>query len=331
MLIKISRGWELPESAATPEAVFQDRRRLAKALAAGPVLAAAASLFGMSAARADNGGRGGPPWSDLYPVDRNPRYVLGDRPLTAEQEARTYNNFYEFGSHKQIARTAQGMQIQPWTVRFDGMVEQERDVDFDTLLKAMPLEERLYRHRCVEAWSMAVPWSGFAMKHLIDYAKPLASAKYVVMQTLADDKGSMPGLRQFWYPWPYTEGLTIAEATHELAFMATGMYGKPMPNQNGAPLRLAVPWKYGFKSIKSIVRFQFTDERPVTFWEKLAPREYGFWANVNPEVDHPRWSQASEWWLGGGQNDRHPTALYNGYAEFVGDLYKGVTGERLFM
>jgi methionine sulfoxide reductase catalytic subunit len=328
MLIKIPRGWELPESAATPEAVFHDRRRLTKAMAAGSILAAAGPLLAASGRPAH--AAEDVPWASLYPVGRNPEFTLGDRALTPEEDATTYNNFYEFGSHKQISRAAQAMTVQPWTVRFDGMVEQERDVDFDTLIKAMPLEERLYRHRCVETWSMAVPWSGFAMKHLIDYAKPLGSAKYVVMQT-AEQQGKMPGLRQFWYPWPYTEGLTIAEATNELAFMATGMYGVPMPKQNGAPLRLAVPWKYGFKSAKSIVRFNFTDERPVTFWEKLAPSEYGFWANVNPEVPHARWSQATEWWLGGGESDRHPTMLYNGYAPFVADLYKNIEGERLFM
>jgi sulfoxide reductase catalytic subunit YedY len=321
MLIKIPRGWEMPESAATPEHLFHDRRRFAKALAAGSILAAAAPLIGATPARAAVDG--------LYPAERNPAFTLGDRPLTAEQEATTYNNYYEFGSHKQISRAAQALKLEPWTVRFDGMVEQERDVDFDTLIKAMPLEERLYRHRCVEAWAMAVPWSGFAMRHLVEYAKPLASAKYVVMQT-AEQKDTMPGLRQFWYPWPYTEGLTIAEATNDLAFMVTGMYGKPAPKQNGAPLRLAVPWKYGFKSVKSIVRFHFTDERPETFWHKLQANEYGFWANINPEVPHPRWSQASEWWLGGSESDRHPTMLYNGYAEFVADMYKDIKGEQLF-
>ena len=330
MLIKIRRGWELPESAATPEDVFHDRRRLAKALAVGPILAAAAPLLGADTAHAA-ADKHTDPSHDLYPVDRNPAYTLGDRPMTAKSDALTYNNFYEFGSHKQISRAAQRLPLRPWTVKFDGMVEKEREVDIDMLLKAMPLEERLYRHRCVEAWSMAVPWSGFAMKHLVAMAKPLASAKYVVMQTIAEDKSIMPGLRQFWYPWPYTEGLTIEEATHELAFMVTGMYGMPVPKQNGAPLRLAVPWKYGFKSVKSIVRFNFTDQRPVTFWEKLQAKEYGFWANVNPEVSHPRWSQASEWWLGGNQSERHPTTLYNGYAEYVGDLYKNIKGERLFV
>ena len=182
----------------------------------------------------------------------------------------------------------------------------------------MPLEERVYRHRCVEAWSMAVPWSGFALKALVDFAKPLGSAKYLRMETQADPD-TMPGLIQTWYPWPYTEGLTLAEATNELAFIATGLYGKPIPKQRGAPLRLAVPWIYGFKSLKSIVRFHFTDERPVSFWETLIGKEYGFWANVSPKVDHPRWSQATERVLG--TNERVPTLLFNGYGEFVADLY----------
>jgi len=175
---------------------------------------------------------------------------------------------------------------------------------------------------------MAVPWSGFPMKALIDFAKPMSGAKYVVMQTQAD-KETMPGLKEFWYPWPYTEGLTIAEATNELAFIATGLYGKPIPKQNGAPLRLVAPWKYGFKGIKSIVRFSFTDKRPVGYWEKLQGAEYGFWANVNPEVPHARWSQANEKMLG--EEENIPTLLYNGYGEYVADLYKDMKGEKLFM
>ena len=216
----------------------------------------------------------------------------------------------------------------PWDVRIDGMVEKPVTVAIDELLKKMPLEERLYRHRCVEAWSMAVPWSGFPFKALVDFARPLGSAKYVVMETF-QDPGVAKGQKQGWYPWPYREGLTIAEATNELAFLATGLYGKPMPKQNGAPLRLAVPWKYGFKSIKSIVRFSFTDKRPVTFWEKVQSAEYGFWANVNPEVPHRRWSQATERVLG--KSTRVPTLLYNGYAEQVAHLYQGMEGHRLFI
>ena len=323
MLIRSRKGWELPESAATPEDVYLNRRSLLKAAAAGPIAAGAAGVLGSSAALAQDDD----PTAGLYPVSRNLRYRV-ERELTSEDDATTYNNFYEYGSHKNIWRAAQALEIRPWTVTFDGLVEQERSVDFDTLIAAMPLEERVYRHRCVEAWAMTVPWSGFPMAALVDYARPLGSAKYVRMETFQDDDA--PGFRQFWYPWPYIEGLTIEEATNEMAFMVTGLYGKPVPRQNGAPLRLSVPWKYGFKSIKSIVRFTFTEERPVSFWEELQDSEYGFWANVNPEVDHPRWSQATERLLGSG--DRVPTRLYNGYGEFVAHLYDGMeSSERLFM
>jgi sulfoxide reductase catalytic subunit YedY len=323
MPIKTKRGWELPESSATPEAVFADRRRLVKAIAAGPILAAGAGLFGRAALaqRVDDD-----PSVRLYPVTRNPRFTL-DRPVTEEKLATTYNNFYEYGSQKEIDQAAQMLKIRPWAVEFAGLVEQKRTVDIDTILAQMPLEERLYRHRCVEAWSMAVPWSGFPMKALVDFAKPLASAKYVAMTTFQDAKMA-PGQKQFWYPWPYVEGLTMAEATSELAFIATGLYGKPLPKQNGAPIRLVTPWKYGFKSIKSIVKVEFTEKRPVSFWETIQGQEYGFWANVNPEVPHPRWSQASERVLG--TSERVPTQLFNGYAEFVADLYKDLKGERLF-
>jgi len=324
MLIRRRRGWELPESAATPEGLYWSRRGLVQTIAAGPVLLG--SGLGLSTtARAAEG-----PFAGLYPVDRNPAYVLDNRiPEPTEQRlVTTYNNFYEFGSHKQISEAAQALEAYPWTVVLDGMVEQEQTLDIDTLLKQMPLEERLYRHRCVEAWSMAVPWSGFPLQALVALARPLGSAKYVRMETFEDAEVA-PGQRQFWYPWPYVEGLTIEEATNDLAFIATGLYGKPMPDQNGAPLRLAVPWKYGFKSIKSIVRFTFTDTRPVSFWEEIQASEYGFWANVNPEVPHPRWSQAREQPLG--QDEKVPTLLFNGYAEYVQGLYAGLEDERLYM
>jgi sulfoxide reductase catalytic subunit YedY len=191
----------------------------------------------------------------------------------------------------------------------------------------MPLEERLYRHRCVEAWSMAIPWSGFPLAKLVDMAKPLSSAKYLRMETFLDPSVAS-GQRATQYPWPYVEGLTIAEATNELAFLVTGAYGKPVSKQQGAPLRLAVPWKYGFKSIKSIVRFNFTDQRPKSYWEALQASEYGFWANVNPQISHPRWSQASEELIG--QGERRPTLLFNGYGDYVADLYKGLEKERLW-
>jgi sulfoxide reductase catalytic subunit YedY len=324
MLIKTKRGWELPESAATPEHVFRARRRLCQAIAAGPVLLAVGAGLGVRPLLADD--TVADPSAALYPVAQNARYKL-DRPLTPEADATSYNNYYEFGSSKDIVSEAQTLPIRPWTVAIDGMVETPVTIAIDDLLKKMPLEERLYRHRCVEAWSMAVPWSGFPMKALVDFARPVSAAKYLRMETFMNPDVA-EGQRAVWYPWPYIEGLTIAEATNELAFMVTGIYGKPLPPQNGSPLRLATPWKYGFKSIKSIVKFTFTDQRPVSFWETLQASEYGFWANVNPDVPHPRWSQASERVLGSGE--RVPTQLFNGYAEFVADLYKGLENERLF-
>jgi len=344
MPIKIKRGWELPERAATPESVFLDRRRLLKTLAAGPILLGAPALLAAcdevpeQTARASQDIRANQlaaagasdavdPSARLYPVQRNLRYRL-DRDLTPEKDATTYNNYYEFGSSKNIWEKAQALPIRPWMVTIDGMVEKDIQIGVDELLARMPLEERVYRHRCVEAWSMAVPWSGFQLSALVDFARPLSSAKYLRMETFHDPEVAR-GQAASWYPWPYIEGLSMVEARNELAFIATGIYGKVMPKQNGAPLRLAVPWKYGFKSTKGIVRFSFTDQRPKSFWEAVGPGEYGFWANVNPEVPHPRWSQASERVLGTG--DRVETQLFNGYGEFVADLYTSIANERLFM
>ena len=329
MLIRIRKGWEIPESQATPETIFLDRRRLLKTAAAGSVMLGAGALLAAcddgpaQAAETDD------PSAKLYPVGRNPEYTL-DRPITDESLATTYNNYYEFGSSKNIWQKAQALPLRPWTVVLDGMVEQPMELGIDDLLAKMPLEERVYRHRCVEAWSMAVPYSGFPLKALVDLVRPLSSAKYVKMTTF-QDADVAGGQRAAWYPWPYVEGLTMAEARHDLAFIATGLYGKPIPKQNGAPLRLAVPWKYGFKHVKGIVRFEFTDQRPKSFWEVIQASEYGFWANVNPEVPHPRWSQATERVLG--LNEKVPTQLYNGYAEYVADLYKDIDPqqEALFM
>jgi sulfoxide reductase catalytic subunit YedY len=331
MLIKRKRAWDLPESAATDAAAFYNRREFARLFAAGSVAAATASVPFANPAHAAEAV--GPPADDptagMYPFERNGAYTL-DRPLSQEKLVSTYNNYYEFGSSKTIWRKARGMDVRPWTVQIDGMVEEEKTVDIDDLIKRMPLEERLYRHRCVEAWSINVPWSGFPMAALVDFARPLSSAKYVRMETFVD-KDVADGQRASWYPWPYVEGLTIEEATNELAFMVTGAYGHPLPQQNGAPLRLAVPWKYGFKSAKGLVRFTFTDEEPLTFWHEVQGNEYGFWANVNPEVDHPRWSQASEKFLqstddiGFGASPKEvPTQKFNGYGEQVAHLYKGL-------
>ncbi len=318
MLIRRKRGWELPESAATPESVFLDRR----ALLGGALGAAAASAFASPALAAPPKD----PTADLYPAKRNEAYTL-DRPLTGEQFSANYNNFYEFGTSKDVADAAERLKTRPWTIKVDGLVEKPFEIAVDDLIRKMPLEERLYRHRCVEAWSMSVPWTGFPLSALVALAKPAGGAKYVQMQTFLD-KGMAPGQRQIWYPWPYTEGLTMAEAANELPFVATGVYGKPLGNQFGAPIRLVVPWKYGFKSVKSITKISFVTERPKTFWEGLQASEYGFWANVNPAVPHPRWSQASERVLG--TDERRPTLIWNGYGEQVAGLYKGLENERLF-
>ncbi|MBS4047053.1 MAG: protein-methionine-sulfoxide reductase catalytic subunit MsrP [Alphaproteobacteria bacterium] len=322
MLIKRRRSWDLPEHQATPEAIFLDRRTLLAGMGMTGLLAGAGLRPAFGAADAALVA------PELYPAKRNAAFDPG-RDLTEEKVATSYNNFYEFGTSKNIHRSAQALTIKPWQVKIDGMVAKEITIDAEELIRKMPVDERLYRFRCVEAWSMTVPWSGFPLKSLVEFAQPSSGAKYLVMKTFSRP-AEASGQKQFWYPWPYTEGLTLEEATNDLAYIATGIYGKPLPKQNGAPLRLAVPWKYGFKSVKSIVSFTFTDKRPKTFWEGLAADEYGFWANVNPMVAHPRWSQATEEVIGTGR--RIPTQLYNGYGEQVAELYKNAgAGEKLFM
>ncbi len=322
MFIHHRKGWEIPSSEETPEQVFLNRRTFMGATAS---LGLSTALSGLASSMAEAAGEVDASAS-LYPAKRNEGYVL-DREITAEAVTSKYNNFYEYGTSKDIYAAAQALKIRPWMVKLDGLVEKPQDFAIDDLIKALPLEERLYRHRCVEAWGMAVPWTGFSLKSLVDLAKPLSGAKYVRFETFMDPKMA-PGQRAPFYPWPYVEGLTMAEATHDLAFMATGVYGKPLAKQFGSPLRLAVPWKYGFKSIKSIVKISFVAERPIGLWEAIQSSEYGFWANVNPEVSHPRWSQASEEILGKGS--RRTTLLFNGYAEQVAGLYKGLEKERLY-
>ena len=326
MFIKRNRPWFIKESDATDEQIYVNRRKFLRGsslLIGGATLTLAGCNSESSSAynkvsQATSTSDFKDPTLDLYPAKRNPVFTL-ERAITPEEINSTYNNFYEFGSHKQISNEAQKLETRPWTVKIDGLVEEEMELDIDSLIRSMTLEERLYRHRCVEAWSMTIPWTGFAFADLVRKAKPLSKAKYIRMETF-HNPDIASGQRQSWYPWPYVEGVSIEEAMNELAFLVTGAYGKPAAKQFGAPLRLALPWKYGFKSIKSIVRFTFTDKRPVSFWEQLAPKEYGFWANVNPEVRHPRWSQASERVLG--TNDRIPTQMFNGYGEQVAHLYK---------
>lgn len=304
------RGWEVADRRVTPEAAVLNRRSLlagASAMGIAPALA-----LSPRAARAD--------------MAPNPAFPPG-RPVTEEKYATTYNNYYEFSEGKSLWREAQALKQRPWTIRLDGMMKQPRTVDLDDLLKQVTLEERVYRHRCVEAWAMTVPWTGFPLAQLLRLAEPLGSAKYVVFQTARDKV--MPGLDAPFYNWPYVEGVTIDEAANDLAFISTGLYGKPLPPQNGGPIRLTLPWKYGFKSAKAIVKVSFTDKRPDTFWEAIAPTEYGFWANVNPAVSHPRWSQASERLLG--SDERVPTQIFNGYAGQVAGLYSDRKNEKLFM
>lgn len=320
MLIRKHRGWEIPEREVTSEDVFLNRRSFLQAAGLGAAGLAASGLAQSVAASDET-----IPTADLYPAQRNLRYRV-ERDITPERENFTYNNFYEFGSHKRIYKEAQNLVIRPWTVTIDGLVDKPKVWDVDDLIRTAGVEERVYRHRCVEAWSMIAPWSGFPLSRLLELAEPQSGARYVRFETFLDKKMAS-GQRQSWYPWPYVEGLTMEEAANEMPFMVTGAYGKPLPKQMGAPLRLALPWKYGFKSIKSIVRITFTDERPKSFWEVILPEEYGFWANVNPEVNHPRWSQATEEVLGA-NGRRIPTVMYNGYGEFVAHLYKGMEDQR---
>ncbi len=311
--------WALSENLVTPEPVFLNRRAWLKGAG---LIAGAAALPPLPASAAAPG----EPWQPT--PETNPAYADAGRPVTPEALNTTYNNFYEFGSHKEIHEAAQALDTDPWTITIDGMVEKPFVIGVEELIARMPVEERIYRHRCVEAWSMVVPWIGFPLPALVALAQPLGSAKYVEFRTFQNPEVAR-GQRQFWYPWPYTEGLTIAEAGNDLAFMVVGAYGKVLQKPMGAPIRLHLPWKYGFKSIKSIVRISFTDKRPVSFWEALQDSEYGFWANVNPDVPHPRWSQATERVLG--TDEKVPTQLFNGYAEEVAHLYDAIDeGDRLW-
>lgn len=307
MLIKVPQGWEMPEREATPEGVYWNRRQILKAagmLTTGSLLAAPADP------------------KALYPAKRNPEFTL-DRPVTEDWAATGYNNFYEFDANdKQAVKDLVGkFQTSPWQIEVTGMVNKPKTFDVDELTRTYPLEERLYRFRCVEAWSMAVPWTGFPLSHLIKAVEPKSTAKYIRFVTASKPK-EMPGMvRTPWYPWPYHEGLRMDEAMHDLTLLATGLYGKPMPKQNGAPIRLVVPWKYGYKSIKSIVKMEFTDKEPPTFWNKLQSSEYGFYSNVIPTKAHPRWSQATEKVIP--TMERRPTLMFNGYEKYVASLYNG--------
>lgn len=306
--------WQISERQVTPESVFLTRRELLGR--GGAALAAAASLTLGGWPRAVHASSPRPPRP--YPAPRNAA-LSSDLPLTDASLAASYNNFYEFGGDKRIAHRAQALTLDPWSIEIAGQVERPTTIAFEDLEKRFPLEERVYRFRCVEAWAMVVPWTGFSLAKLLDWVGPTSEARYVRFETFEKPSEALGQLLSFWYPWPYVEGLTIEEARSELAMLVTGVYGKPLPRQHGAPLRLIVPWKYGYKNIKSIVRIELTSERPKTFWNRVTPDEYGFFANVNPYVPHPRWSQATERLLG--SDERRLTQLYNGYAKWVAPLY----------
>ncbi|MEL6870309.1 MAG: protein-methionine-sulfoxide reductase catalytic subunit MsrP [Pseudomonadota bacterium] len=316
MLIK--QPSDIPSSEITPESIYVSRRSIIAGLTASALLPSANA----SAAAVPSAGT-------LADVEKSP--LSTDEAPNSWDDVTGYNNFYEFGTGKtDPARNAGTLQTRPWTVEISGEAERTGTFDLDDIVKPHTLEERIYRLRCVEAWSMVVPWVGIPLGAILAQFKPNSRAKYVAFETLYDPE-QMPGQRQRVLPWPYREGLTIAEAMHPLTIMAVGVYGKVLPNQNGAPMRLVVPWKYGFKSIKSIVGIRFSETQPSTSWNDAAPREYGFYANVNPKVSHPRWSQARERRIGGSLfASKQPTQMFNGYADQVASLYDGLDLARNF-
>ncbi len=301
-------------SEITPEDTFMNRRTLLTAAVAAGLLPSALSRVEAATMPANGEFTGVAKWPGSTTETVN-----------SFQDITTYNNYYEFGTGKSDpAANAHTLKPSPWSVQVTGEAARTGTYTLEDILRPHALEERIYRLRCVEAWSMVIPWVGFQLSELLTRFEPTSNAKYVQFFTL-NDRSQMPGLRYPVLEWPYREGLTMAEAMHPLSFMAVGVYGKVLPNQNGAPLRTVIPWKYGFKCCKSIVRIHFTDTQPQTSWNMAAPQEYGFYSNVNPEVDHPRWSQATERRLGGGLfSPRIPTQMFNGYAEQVASLYTGL-------
>jgi len=315
--------WNVDRQPVTPENVFVNRRHFLASLGAIGAASVAAPLGCVADTPLPPRDKviriPKTPTSGLYPAERNGKYTL-DRPITDELVAATFINFYEFTLDKtRVWRMVDQFIIRPWTVEVTGLVRKPGRFDIDELIRKMPLEERLYRHRCVETWAMAVPWTGFPLASLVKMVEPKASAKYVRFVSF-NRPDQAPNQRGGPYRWPYYEGLTIAEANNELTLLATGIYGHELPKQHGAPIRLVVPWKYGFKSIKSIERIEFLDHQPPTFWNDLQPNEYKFTANVEPHVPHPRWSQAHEWLIPD-RSDRRETMLYNGYGKYVAPLY----------
>ncbi len=318
-------GVDLPfSSEITPRAVYESRRDFIRQLAVGSIASGALLEAVTREAFAQT------PGASRLAGAPNPAYMLMDK-KTAYKDATTYNNFYEFGTDKaEPAQYAGGLKTRPWSISIEGEVKKPMTLDLDSLMKLAPMEERVYRLRCVEGWSMVIPWTGYSLSNLIKKAEPTGNAKFIEFVTL-EDKKQMPGQRRAVLEWPYVEGLRMDEANHPLALLAFGMYGEVLPNQNGAPVRLVVPWKYGFKSAKSIVKIRFTKEQPKTAWNLAATNEYGFYSNVNPDVDHPRWSQATERRIGedGVFTRKRKTLMFNGYSE-VAPLYAGMDLKKFY-
>ena len=334
MFSHLPPDWQSKSSDISLETVFWSRRKFLKTLGRGAIAAGALSLAGcqnntdaaVSALDETLEAPGATRFKNPFKgTTRNPSFANPQRELTPQKLAASYNNFYEFGETKSIQTAAQRLPTDPWTIEVGGLVQNPTKYDRDDLFKAFDLEERIYRFRCVEAWAMVVPWIGFPMRKILEAADPKPEARFVKFTSFYDPKITTGPLFSFGgLPWPYVESLRIDEMANDLAFFAVGAYGELLPKQHGAPIRSVLPWKYGFKGPKSIVKIEFVDEQPATFWNTLAPDEYGFIANVNPEVPHPRWSQASERLVGDGPAlswTRIPTLPYNGYGEFVANLY----------
>jgi sulfoxide reductase catalytic subunit YedY len=324
----VRRPWDLPQREHTPPDVFENRqthrRNFLKQMGLSVAgIGLASSLAGCAKPTDEEieaaGDVGWLPkeFAEKYPAKRNAAFEYG-RAETEPRAAAEYTNFYEFSSSKDSWRKVSKFNPSPWSIEVDGLCGKPRTFDLDDIYNLFPLEERAYRHRCVETWAMCVPWTGFPFAELLKLVEPKPKAKFVTIESFVRPKEA-PAMGNDRFPWPYTEGLTVDEAMNDMAFLATGVYGEALPKQHGAPLRLVVPWKYGFKSIKSPVRITLTERQPLTFWNGQMPHEYGFTANVEPEVPHPRWSQATEWMLG--TRKEHDSVIYNGYGEHVGGLY----------
>lgn len=323
--IRTIKSWQISENEVTSENAYFNRRHFLKTIVGASIGASLIPIAGCNQSESEKALQTSLNFTKIENYQTNPAFASVDRPMTDEILAGQYNNFYEFGGSKNIWLKAQNLPTENWKVEVTGLVKNPQTYDLDDLKQKFPLEERIYRFRCVEAWSMVLPWLGFPMKSLIAAVEPTSRAKFVRFSSFYDrDITTGPGLHFGSLPWPYTEGLRIEEMANELAFFAIGIYGHDLPKQHGAPLRMVTPWKYGYKGAKSIVKIEFLEQQPATFWNTIDPREYGFEANVNPNKPHPRWSQATERFISKGPNlswQEKETLLYNGYEKYVASLY----------